>query len=633
MKLSLKNRFLVPTLVLTAVGMGALALTCGMLAKSALTDGVNTQLQESLTLSEQKISLFFEERTREIKTWSEDKEIRKAIRENGKTRSDEANAVLLGMQKLSGHFQSVLVADADGDVKAVSDTKAPPKLNIKERDYFKEAMQGRALISDVVHSKVDNTNAYVIAVPVRDGDKIVGVLAGMLGLESFSEKFVDPVKVGEHGASFMIQRDGMFIAHTFKNLVLKENAKNLPFTKRMIEMGNGMLNYEYKGEKKIGVFRTNKESGWILGLSASEDDLNAPVMRIYFITGSCVAGMVVLMALLIVMIANSTTGPIKRIASSLGEGAEQVSSASVEIASASQQLAEGASEQAASIEETSSSLEEMSSMTRQNSDNAREANNLMTGTRDTVSRAGRSMEELTVSMAEITRASEETSKIIKTIDEIAFQTNLLALNAAVEAARAGEAGAGFAVVADEVRNLAMRAAEAAKNTASLIEGTVKKIREGSELVQRTEKDFREVASGVAKSVELVGEIAASSQEQAQGIEQVNKAVSNMDVVVQRNAENSEETAAASEQMSSQAKQMHDNIRDLTALVAGTANGKAPSPRKRSGGASPASGSAGQKALAAKTAAAPGNGKPDKSAGLALRLKADARKQIPLDEDF
>ena len=208
-------------------------------------------------------------------------------------------------------------------------------------------------------------------------------------------------------------------------------------------------------------------------------------------------------------------------------------------------------------------------MTRQNADNADHANKLMTGTQETIALATQSMERLTTSMGEISRASEETSKIIKTIDEIAFQTNLLALNAAVEAARAGEAGAGFAVVADEVRNLAMRAAEAAKNTANLIEGTVKKVKEGSELVDKTDKEFREVAVSVGKSGELVGEITAASTEQAQGIEQINKAVGEMDQVVQNNAASAEEAAAASGELNSQASQMKEFVAELIILVNGS----------------------------------------------------------------
>ncbi len=275
------------------------------------------------------------------------------------------------------------------------------------------------------------------------------------------------------------------------------------------------------------------------------------------------------------------TRPINRIVASLTEGAEQVASASGQVSSSSQQLAEGASEQAASIEETSSSLEEMSSMTKQNADNAGQADNLMKDAAKVIATANDSMGRLTTSMQEISTASEETSKIIKTIDEIAFQTNLLALNAAVEAARAGEAGAGFAVVADEVRNLAMRAADAAKDTSNLIEGTVKKISEGSALVGTTGEAFTEVAGSASKVGELVGEIAAASQEQAQGIDQINVAVVEMDKVVQQTAANAEESASSSEEMTAQAEEIRNIVGQLAQLIHGGSDGN-PTQRSQPG---------------------------------------------------
>ena len=271
------------------------------------------------------------------------------------------------------------------------------------------------------------------------------------------------------------------------------------------------------------------------------------------------------------VITRSITKPINCIIAGLNEGSDQVASASGQVSSASQSLAEGSSEQAASIEETSSSMEEMSSMTKSNAENAGIANSLMKEAGHVVNTANTSMHDLIQSMEEISKASEDTSKIIKTIDEIAFQTNLLALNAAVEAARAGEAGAGFAVVADEVRNLAMKAAQAAKNTSELIEGTIKKVNDGSVLVSTTNEAFLKMANSTTKVANLVSEISQASREQSNGISQVNIAITEMDKVVQQNAANAEESASASEEMSAQAEQLKKYVEDLVIIVTGNRN--------------------------------------------------------------
>jgi methyl-accepting chemotaxis protein len=268
------------------------------------------------------------------------------------------------------------------------------------------------------------------------------------------------------------------------------------------------------------------------------------------------------------LIRNLMARPLMGMTGKFSEIAERVGLAANQVSSSSQQLADGSASQAASLEETSSTLEEISSMTKQNAGNAGQADQLMKEANKVVAKASRSMRELTTSMEEISRASEETSNIIKTIDEIAFQTNLLALNAAVEAARAGEAGAGFAVVAGEVRNLAMRAADAAKNTGILIEGTVKKVRDGTEIVTSANKAFQEVAMNSEKVGKLVAEIAAASAEQAHGIEQTNQAVSQLDKVTQQNAAVSEESASASEEMKSRSEEMREMVLQLELIVEG-----------------------------------------------------------------
>lgn len=270
-----------------------------------------------------------------------------------------------------------------------------------------------------------------------------------------------------------------------------------------------------------------------------------------------------------VLISTKVTRLFRALLEGLTEGADQISSASGQISSSSKSVAQGANEQAASLEATSSSMEEMSSMVKQNADNAREAAQLSTLCTGSAEKGNQSVSEMNNAMKEINASSKKIADIIKVIDGIAFQTNLLALNAAVEAARAGEHGKGFAVVAEEVRNLAQRSANAAKDTASLIQDSVQKADVGANLAERCGGVLQEIVTSVKKVANLINEIAAASQEQSQGITQVSSSLNEMENITQQNASSAEETASASHQLSAQAKNLMVLVDKVAAEIDGT----------------------------------------------------------------
>jgi hypothetical protein len=302
--------------------------------------------------------------------------------------------------------------------------------------------------------------------------------------------------------------------------------------------------------------------------SAENQALIQRLSRMSWIMLSVSIVMVLVVVAISVAVSSSVVKSMKAIIVGLGSGANQVNDAASQVSGSSQRLAEGASEQAASVEETSASLEEMASTTRTNSESAERASTLADHANTAAITGTQAMTRMSQAIEEISKSAGETSKIIKVIDEIAFQTNLLALNAAVEAARAGEAGKGFAVVAEEVRNLAMRSAEAAKNTSSMIEGSVKSAQRGVELTQEVAKQLNEITGAVGQTAELVSGMAKANKEQAQGIDEVNKAMTQIDRVTQNNAASAEEGASAAEELSAQAIQMNSLVTDLIRLVGG-----------------------------------------------------------------
>ena len=300
-------------------------------------------------------------------------------------------------------------------------------------------------------------------------------------------------------------------------------------------------------------------------MAAGSEDAAAAASRSRWTT-IVILGISLMVGAVGLFVVHHTSGALQLAAGELSQSAEQVSMAANQISSSSQALAQGASEQAASLEETSASSEEISAMTRKNADDSQMAAELMTETGQVVTEANRTLQQMEASMQEINTSSEKIGKIIKVIDEIAFQTNILALNAAVEAARAGEAGMGFAVVADEVRNLAQRSAQAAKDTAGMIEESITKSNQGRVSLEEVSKAIYAITDKSAKVSELVDNVKTGSGEQARGVNEIAKAITQVEKVTQTSAASAEEAASAGEELSSQAAALRSVVGRLEELV-------------------------------------------------------------------
>ncbi len=485
--------------------------------------------------------------------------------------------------------------EADYQTNLVNGKFSSSNLGSLTREVLQSKEYG--LIDFAPYSPSNNAPCGFVAQPVTHGGKVEMIIALQLPMDGINDIMGIRSGMGETGETYLVGSDkrmrsdsfldqkGHSVEASFAGNVANNGVDTEAATKALAGKTGAEIIRDYNDNPVLSAYApiTVGNTTWAILSEVDEAEAYAGLKALKFIL--CLIGVITLPSILAIslLLARSMTKPINRIMMNLTEGSEQVTSAAGQVSASSQSLAEGATEQAAGLEETSSSLEEMASMTKQNADNAQQANTLAADARKAADTGNESMGRMNTAIQDIQKSSDETAKIIKVIDEIAFQTNLLALNAAVEAARAGEAGKSFAVVAEEVRNLAMRSAEAAKDTSGMIEESVQNANNGVEIATEVGKVLEEIVEGIGKTTDLVGEIAAASQEQSQGIDQVNTAVSQMDKVTQANAANAEESASASEELSAQAEQMSGIVNELSALVGGSSQGNtgllASSPRK------------------------------------------------------
>ena len=450
-------------------------------------------------------------------------------------------------------------------------------------DYYLLARNsGKDAITSPYYYTAGGQSLYVAsaAVPIKDNSSsVIGVAGADLDLEPICDDLAK-IEIFQSGYAVLLDQSGGIVYHPQRDMRLAK------FTNYVVDDVSSAVAAAYRDNivhivdapSKVTHERTlfivapfavgETGNSWVVILSVPMSEVMAPVYSgVYLIIAVGLILLVLVLGVLYILV-SSIAKSLSRIIDGLDDASRQVSSAAGEISTSSQSLAEGATEQAASLEETSSALEEMASMTRQNADNANQTNDTMTQTGTLFKEGAGHMTDMTSAMSEISNSSEQIGRIIKTIEDIAFQTNLLALNAAVEAARAGEAGKGFAVVADEVRNLAQRSAQAARDTTALIQETIDNVQTGVDVSQKLGKSFAGIQVSAETVTRLIQEIAAATNEQAQGVDQVNTAVAQMDKVTQQNAASAEESASASEELSAQAEQLNSMVEDLVVLVTG-----------------------------------------------------------------
>ncbi len=424
-----------------------------------------------------------------------------------------------------------------------------------------------------------NTVSIVtVAVPLRYNGDLVGAVGIHLATDQI-QQIVAAVRPYETGYASLVTHAGIYAAHADTQRIGKpiDDGKSEPTLRDAIttakvhtrlKPASGKLPEFYEVFVPVRVGQST--TPWAMAVSVPVDRILAEAHRAAYRSAFLGLGALALSALTVAWLARSITNPLRAITRELADVGRRVKLASGQIQSGSHSLAEGASEQAASLEETSSSLEEMSSMIRGNADIAQRTKELATEARKAAEAGANHMRDMSHAMAAIQTSGNEVSKIIRTIDELAFQTNILALNAAVEAARAGEAGMGFAVVADEVRNLAQRSAQAARETSAKIESSIANTNQGVQLSSQVSRVLGDIVTRVRQVDELAAEVAAASKEQSQGIEQLNTAVGQMDRVTQSNAANAEESASAAQELHSQADSMGLAVTQLAQLVDGSA---------------------------------------------------------------
>jgi len=558
------------------------------------------QLQNFNKDVERQLAAFYEQQVNNAKFLASNRTIVNAAQSGN---FDVARGMLTSYFKNIGGLENIFISTAEENTMIVADGKNGKSVGLRWKDTgfndnISNALRGKIHISNPYKSPATGIPVVLITVPIVEGKRVVGIFGLPFDLGTFSFKMVKDIKIGKTGYPFIMDDKGLTFAHPDKDMILTLDVKEHDWGKQMLASASGtIVRYEWKGKDKILTFVKNDTYRFISASTMYVSDINedaramAVIMVILGIICIVFAGISIFIIIVrklkpldecknvmndmaqgnltsryegkmsgdeiseIAKTMNSSLDQFEELISSIIVASQNLAQAVEQISTGNQSLSQRTSEQASALEEVASTIEEATATIKQNAENAQEANRMSEDSLRLGDDGSAVVNEAVRSINDISESSKKIGDIITVINEIAFQTNLLALNAAVEAARAGDQGRGFAVVAGEVRNLAQRARNEANNIDDLIKNSIEKIEKGSELSNKSGEALVEVIASIQRMNQLISEIAAASEEQRQGIDQINIAVSEMDTMTQQNAALVEETAAASEEMANQAQEL------------------------------------------------------------------------------
>ncbi|MBN2297620.1 MAG: Cache 3/Cache 2 fusion domain-containing protein [Deltaproteobacteria bacterium] len=509
------------------------------------------------------------------------------------------------MHEIGEEYEGIMITDARGVVYADGSGGKMKGNSLENQDYFAQAKQGKANIGAAIRSEITGKLVVPVCAPIfKDSKKFMGCVVVIVQIDYIMNKLAN-TKIGRTGYAFMIDSQGIIVAHPNPEHILKLDIsaqKGMEkIASEMMAGQTGVQEYTFEGSQKIAGFSPVRITGWSVGATQPKDEFLAAGRDIRNLIVIIATVSLALVTIIIILFARGITSPLAKgvaLAKKMAQGdftqsidvvrndeigdlaealremvsrlgtlvnnvksiSNEVYSATNEVASGTQGLSQATQEQASAIEEIASTIEEMASSIKLNASNANEGLDKAGNTKNALNNNLEIGGRLTQAMDDIYQSSGKIEEIIVTVNEVAFQTNLLALNAAVEAARAGEHGKGFAVVAEEVRSLAQKTADASKQIKVLIEDTLNKINAGNDLVKLSENSLNESVSYMDELSDTMDEIASSSAEQAKGVDELNRSIVQIETITQQNASTVEELAGASENMSMDTKQLSDMMK-------------------------------------------------------------------------